>query len=904
MKSFCFNRGALRFVSSLFAVFLVLSAGQSCLKSDFSIQAVCEEGEMSSFAFSTFTEGYEGDNAREEVSTRSRLTGSGIETDKSCISLGAYSDGQLVSCSHYTSGLTAMQLDLISGRTYNVYALVNMDDMTSSFPVSESNISSVSYTIPSYSSVQSLGIPMSGRVIGVSVSSSTTGTLYIPVKRLFAKVTANLNCLWGGTITNAYVKGLNKSIYPFGTSSAGSLDELSDYEIALVSGSNNSSNLQAVFYVPENISGTLDSVTSSRNKNRDNNTVDMFLHSKTASYLEVSVSGSGDYSGMVTYRSYLGNNSTSDFNIERNTRYIWDISYSEDGLQYDDWKVDNDLTGERYVFVLEDDYANEISSISIGVGQNLKYYIYRYQETFSSGSWLRSASSRTLVPFLSGSTYYYTFNGSTASTSLYGEDSNGSNALIATIWGQSNNMRCRGDKLGTTSCILSINDVRVGATGTLVVPVYVGDAETFAIPTTNYTLYVGESVSVSPVLNRYVNGVFQGTVSGATFIYDDHGNSYVSLSSGGVATGLAATNYTTIPIEASYNGKYYYGYVGFTVMNSDITYTYEDLVVRPANSMIYVGETETYTATCTRKSWQNGSVIATDNNFEVTSLCTWSSDNTSIATMSGNIATGRADGSTTVTATYEGMSASASLIVMNSDITYTYEDLVVRPANSMIYVGETETYTATCTRKSWQNGSVIATDNFEVTSLCTWNSSNAGIASMSDNVATGLSEGIVTVIAEFAGLSASAMLTVEQAPALTRDYYYLTLSISGPDSNYPNEYYVGEISNVATVQLWKKTQVYVDDGFGTYVWSDYVDSNTLVKTLTTSEYTINISNSTVASYLGNGRIRADYAGTSRDGMTTSLYAVYTASAYTNPDSLSIRSAAQSIHVSREAGGSD
>ena len=60
-------------------------------------------------------------------------------------------------------------------------------------------------------------------------------------------------------------------------------------------------------------------------------------------YLETVVEGTGIYVGSITYRSYLGQDAISDFDIRRNSRYNWRIQYLKDGLQYNDWKHDNDL---------------------------------------------------------------------------------------------------------------------------------------------------------------------------------------------------------------------------------------------------------------------------------------------------------------------------------------------------------------------------------------------------------------------------------------------------------------------------------------------------------------------------------------------------------------------------------
>ena len=62
------------------------------------------------------------------VQTRSLLTSSDIETKKTSVTLAAYRGGTLQASGYYTTGLSQMSLELVSGETYNIYAFVNMEN--------------------------------------------------------------------------------------------------------------------------------------------------------------------------------------------------------------------------------------------------------------------------------------------------------------------------------------------------------------------------------------------------------------------------------------------------------------------------------------------------------------------------------------------------------------------------------------------------------------------------------------------------------------------------------------------------------------------------------------------------------------------------------------------------------
>ena len=271
------------------------------------------------------------------VATRSILTEADIETKKTEITLAAYGEeGTLATCGHFTKNLESLPLELEHGRNYTIYALVNMGDQTGTIPRSESALSTLTYRIPSYSdgpeSIASRGIPMAGKI-----SYPNAGT-NIPVERLLAKITAQISCEWpGASIRSARVCQLNRVLRPFGE--AAWEEDWDQQEFHEGTGTSSGT---FVFYVPENRQGTISGISSSREKSPDGN-AQVNARKGQLTYLETVVEGTEIYVGSITYRSYLGQNAVSDFDIRRNARYNWTIRYLNDGLQYNDWKHGNDL---------------------------------------------------------------------------------------------------------------------------------------------------------------------------------------------------------------------------------------------------------------------------------------------------------------------------------------------------------------------------------------------------------------------------------------------------------------------------------------------------------------------------------------------------------------------------------
>lgn len=169
------------------------------------------------------------------------------------------------------------------------------------------------------------------------------------------------------------------------------------------------------------------------------------------------------------------------------------------------------------------------------------------------------------------------------------------------------------------------------------------------------------------------------------------------------------------------------------------------IVVTPSNPSIFVGGTQPFTATA---YWSDGTHTV------VTSSSTWTSGNASVATMAANTATGVAVGTSQITATYMGDSASATLTVQAVP---TLQSITVTPANVTIYTGTNEPYTAT---GYYSNGTYA-----NITASVTWSSSATSVATISSaGSAHGVAPGSTNITATQGSVSGSTGLTVENRP--------------------------------------------------------------------------------------------------------------------------------------------
>ncbi len=173
------------------------------------------------------------------------------------------------------------------------------------------------------------------------------------------------------------------------------------------------------------------------------------------------------------------------------------------------------------------------------------------------------------------------------------------------------------------------------------------------------------------------------------------------------------------------------------------------IAVGPASSTIQPGGTQQYVATGTF-----GPAGATSG--DVTTRVTWKSSNTAVATIdSAGLATGVANGTVTISASAQNLTASTSLSVGSQ--TATLSSIAVTPANATLNAGvanRTQQFTATAT---FSNGT---TSN--ITNSVTWNSSSTAVATISSTgLATAVSPGSTTITATSGTISGNTTWTVQ-----------------------------------------------------------------------------------------------------------------------------------------------
>ena len=189
--------------------------------------------------------------------------------------------------------------------------------------------------------------------------------------------------------------------------------------------------------------------------------------------------------------------------------------------------------------------------------------------------------------------------------------------------------------------------------------------------------------------------------------------------------------------------------------NTTLTVTAAMLVsinVTPTNPSIALGTTQQFTAT---------GIYSDNTNQDLTTSATWNSASTGVATISNTagsngLATSVAAGSTTITATFSGISGNTTLTVTAA----TLVSINVTPTNPSIALGTTQQFTATGIYSDGTNQNLSAS--------VTWNSSSTGVATISNTagskgLAASFGVGPTTITATFSGKSGSTTLTVTPA---------------------------------------------------------------------------------------------------------------------------------------------
>ncbi len=250
----------------------------------------------------------------------------------------------------------------------------------------------------------------------------------------------------------------------------------------------------------------------------------------------------------------------------------------------------------------------------------------------------------------------------------------------------------------------------------------------------------------------------QNLTSFATWTSSNTG--VANVDSKGLATSVSAPG--TADIQATYDTI-----IGSTTL---ISAAVESIVTLPTGTSIAKGTTQQFTAI--------GTLTGDCNAQDVTSLATWATSSTAVATVSDSsgskgLATAVDIGSATITATIDSVPSSSATLTVTQAV---LKSIDVTPVNQSIALGQTQLFIAI--------GTFTDDSTQDLSSLVIWNSSNTGVATISNTsgsrgLATSKAEGTTTITASFSGITSNnATLTI--TPTVLVSITVTPASISGP----------------------------------------------------------------------------------------------------------------------------
>src|SRR6185295_2940954 len=244
------------------------------------------------------------------------------------------------------------------------------------------------------------------------------------------------------------------------------------------------------------------------------------------------------------------------------------------------------------------------------------------------------------------------------------------------------------------------------------------------------TVLTGQAIQLTAT-PKDANG---NPLTGRVVTWSSSNTSVATVTGNGLVTGGAAGSAT---ITATSEGKT--GTAAITVTLVPVA----SVTVSPASPTVTAGQTVQLTAT---PKDANGNPLTGR-------TITWSSSNTSVATVSSSgLVSGVVAGSATITATSEGQSGTAAITVTNVSVA----SVTVSPATASVVAGQTVQLTAT---PKDANGTALTGR------VVTWSSSNTAVASVNaSGLVTGGAAGSATITATSEGKTGTAAITVTIVP--------------------------------------------------------------------------------------------------------------------------------------------
>jgi hypothetical protein len=306
----------------------------------------------------------------------------------------------------------------------------------------------------------------------------------------------------------------------------------------------------------------------------------------------------------------------------------------------------------------------------------------------------------------------------------------------------------------------------------------------------------------------------------ATWTVDDSTIATVgnTTSTAGQVTGVGKG---TANVTATLSGK------SATASVSVITATLLSITVSPSTASVRVGKTYPFTA---KGTFDNGTEV------DITNSVTWTSSNTSVATISNasgsiGVATGVASSSTavTITATLSSKFGTASLTVNEPQIV----SIAIQPTTTQtITVGNAQSYTVNAV---YENGTTSAIQSGD-----TWTSANTAVATIAANTAGGGVPGGGTV----GGATATGVAAGKTQ--ITASY----TNSAGTTFTDTQTLIVNAKATITAIRFTLSTATIMVGETQTYtVYADYSNGNS---TALTSGVTLTSANGAVASVSSGG----------------------------------------------------
>ena len=237
------------------------------------------------------------------------------------------------------SGGSVGYVSLITGKSYNVYAVANVPDFSA--PERESDILSMRHGMKSISDLDKYGFPM---VSNVRISITDSGLkVRLNMTRLVSRISFSKesSSLPGFKVTSVRLMNAPLDVSYFKRSSAATVtadgDCATEEDLKVLN-----SGGAVDFYMLENCQGVL----LPNNTDPGKKVPDNLPPSKSSlcTYVEVTATldGASGMTGPLTYRFYLGQDLVSDFNVFRNHHNKVTLVVTSGGLEEVSWRIDSD----------------------------------------------------------------------------------------------------------------------------------------------------------------------------------------------------------------------------------------------------------------------------------------------------------------------------------------------------------------------------------------------------------------------------------------------------------------------------------------------------------------------------------------------------------------------------------